>query len=215
MAELDLTNIAGSAIATPGAGVVALYSETTLKELAQKDDAGAIKQIVFGAKAQAVADQAGFAADTYLTGSAIALGAVSPLKIGSRYRLRFDVTKTAAGVVAPVLIVRFGTAGTVADAARVTFTFNAQTAVVDNGQFDIELLFRVVGAAAVIKGLAALRHNLAVTGLGSVNPAGWQQLTVTSGAFDSSVANSILGVSVNGGAAAAWTITLASSEFLY
>jgi len=174
-----------------------------------------IEQLVAGAMAQAVADQVGFAADTYLTGSSIALGPVSPLKIGSRYRLRFDVTKTAAGVATPIIIVRFGVAGTVADAARLTFTFNAQTAVVDNGQFDLELLFRSVGAAGVLKGLGTLRHNLAVTGLGSVNPAGFQQLNVTSAGFDMTVANSIIGVSVNGGAAAAWTITLASSEILY
>lgn len=215
MAELDLTNIAGSAISTPGPGVVALFSETTLKELQQKDDAGAIKQMLFGLKNQAVADVTGYAADTYLAGSSLALGAVSPLKVGSRYRLRFDVTKTAAGVAAPVIILRYGVNGSVADAAICTFTFNIQTAVIDNGVFEIEALFRVVGAAAVIKAWSTLRHNLAVTGLGSVNPAGWQQLLVLSGAFNSAVANSILGVSINGGAAAAWTTTLVESEILY
>lgn len=215
MAEMDLTNIAGASIATPAAGVTALFAETTLKEFQQKDDTGAIKPILFGAKNQAVADVTGYAADTYLFGSSLALGAVSPLRIGSRYRCRFDVTKTAAGVAAPQLILRYGTLGTVVDAAICTFNFNIQTAVIDNGEFTIEALFRVIGGAAVIKAWATLRHNLAATGLGSVNPAGWQQVLVLSAGFNSAVANSIIGLSVNGGAAAAWTTTLVEAETLY
>jgi len=207
MAELDLTNIAASSIATPAAGVSAFFTDNVAKRPFLKDDGGNLVGVLTNQSVTTPA--AGFAADTYLVGSSILLPN-GFARVGTCYRLSFDVTKTAAGVAAPVLIVRFGTAGSVADAARLTFTFNIQTAVVDNGIFDIIALFRTVGSGtlAVLQGISNLRHNLAVTGLGSVNPAGWQSLIVTSAGFDSTPNGSIIGCSVNGGAAAAWTISL-------
>jgi len=75
---------------------------------------------------------AGFAADTYLVGSSVPVP-LGLLKATSKYRCRFTVTKTAAGVATPIVTVRFGTAGSTADAARCTLTFAAQTAAVDEG----------------------------------------------------------------------------------
>lgn len=216
MSELDLTNIAAGSIATPAAGVSALYADVTSKLLALKNDSGGTYAFPLFLSNQSVSTPAAaFAADTYLVGSAIAIPAGFP-RVGMTYRLVFDVTKTAAGVAAPVIIVRIGTLGTTGDAARLTFTFNIQTAVVDNGEFSVLATFRTVGsgAAAVLQGLGTLRHNLAVTGLGSVNPAGFQQIPVTSAGFDSTVASSIIGASVNGGASAAWTITLVRAELV-
>lgn len=213
MAELDLTTIAASSISTPGSGVLATYADLTSKLLSTKNDAGVIQTLANGIKNQAVTTVAGYAADTYLVGSSIAIPSGQPI-VGARYHCVFDVTKTAAGVAAPVLIIRFGTAGSTADAAICTFTFNAQTAVVDNGVFEVWSVFRTVGAgtSAVLQGMSTLHHNLAVTGLGSVNPVGWQQVLVTSAGFNSTVASSIIGLSVNGGAAAAWTTTLVQAE---
>lgn len=215
MAELDLTAIAATSIQTPASGVGAAFFDSTLKLLSVKDDAGAVQVPTYGAKNQSVTTPgAGFAADTYLVGSSINLGAISQLKAGSRYHCLFDVTKSAAGTATPILIVRFGTAGAVTDAAILTFTFNLQTAVADNGTFEIFVTFRTIGSgtSAVLQGQAILRHNLAITGLGSVNPTGWQQVIVTSSGFNSTPANSIIGVSVNGGASAAWTITQVQAE---
>lgn len=212
MAELDLTNIAASSIATPASGVTAVYVDATTKNLSAKDDAGVVLQMLPALKNQSVAAATPFATDTYLVGSSFTIP--NAVRVGAQYRCIFDVTKTAAGVATPIIIVRFGTAGSTADAAILTFTFNAQTGVVDNGTFAIWLTFRTVGAgtSAVLQGMAILEHNLAVTGLGSVNPGGWQQLLATSSGFNSTVANSILGVSVNGGASAAWTVQLVQSE---
>lgn len=153
---------------------------------------------------------AGFAADTYLAGSAIAIPN-GLLKATSKYRCRFTVTKTAAGVAAPVIQVRFGTAGSVADVARCTLTFAAQTAVIDEGVFEVEVIFRTVGAAAVVQAVGILMHRLSVTGL-SVDVTGVK--FSTSAAFDSTVANSIIGLSVNGGASAAWTVAVVSAELV-
>ncbi len=46
MAELDLTAIAAASIATPAAGVGAVFIETTTKRLATKDDAAAVSNYV-------------------------------------------------------------------------------------------------------------------------------------------------------------------------
>lgn len=217
MSELIFTNIAGTGAATPSSGNSSCFIDSTSKLLSVKDDTGAIQPAFPGAKNGAVSTvSASFAADTYLVGSSIALGPTSILKAKSSYRCIFDVTKTAAGTATPIIIVRFGTAGSTADTALLTFTFNVQTAVADNGTFEVITTFRTVGAGttAVLVGQSILCHNLAITGLGSVNPNGWQQVLVTSAGFNSTVANSIIGLSVNGGASASWTITMVQAELL-
>jgi len=153
---------------------------------------------------------AGFATDTYLTGSSIAIPN-SSLQAGARYRLVFDVSKTAAGTATPIITIRVGTAGTTADTARLTFTFLAQTAVADIGTFEFWVTFRTVGSgtSAVIQGTGQVRHRLQITGLQNLVST---TLQVTSGGFDSTVSNLIIGASVNGGASAAWTVQMVQSE---
>lgn len=215
MSELDFTNIIETSINTPSAGVTALFIDTN-RRLRIKLDSGAVNTIVPRLRNASIASQSPFSSDTYLTGSSIALGpSPSPLQANTVYRCLFDVTKTAAGTATPIITVRFGTNGTITDAALFTFTFNAQTAVVDTGMFDIKLTFRAVGTTdATIQGVAILNHNLSITGLSSVNPHGWQQVIVTSGVFDSTVVNSTIGLSVNGGASAAWTVSLVQTDLL-
>lgn len=155
---------------------------------------------------------AGFASDTYLAGSALAIPP-SGLKAQSIYRCNFDVTKTGAGVVAPVINVRFGTAGAVGDTSRAALTFPAQTAVIDAGLFEITVVFRTVGSgtSAVLSARGLLQHGLSITGLStSVSPVALN----VGGGFDSTVAASIIGLSVNGGTSAAWTITTVDAELV-
>jgi hypothetical protein len=155
---------------------------------------------------------AGFAVDTYLAGSGVAIPA-GLLKATSKYRCRFTVTKTAAGTAAPIISVRFGTVGSIADAARCTLTFALQTAAIDEGVFDVEVVFRTVGAGttAVLQAVGTLAHRLSVTGL-SVDVTGVK--FSTSAGFDSTVAGSIIGLSVNGGLSAAWTVAVVSAELV-
>lgn len=159
-----------------------------------------------------VSDQVGFAADTYLIGSSIVIPN-GRLQAKSIYRCSFNVVKTAAGVATPIINIRFGTAGTTADASRGTLTWQAQTAVVDEGCFDIFATFRTVGGgtSAVLTTVGNLRHTLAATGLGVGNA---ESEIATSAGFDSTVANSILGLSVNGGASAAWTVSTVQAELI-
>jgi hypothetical protein len=155
---------------------------------------------------------AGFAADTYVAGSGLLIPN-GRLKAQTIYRCTFDVSKTAAGVATPIINVRIGTAGSTADASRGTHTFPAQTAVVDQGVFEVWAAFRTVGAgtAAVLQSRCRLTHGLSITGFStSVSPV----TVATSAGFDSTPNGSIIGISVNGGASAAWTITLVEAELV-
>lgn len=157
-----------------------------------------------------VAQQTGFAADTYLTGSAITIPA-SRLIAKTMYRCRFSVSKTGAGVATPIISPRIGTAGTTADTARGAITFAAQTAVADEGLVEVFVTFRTVGSGttAVTRVVGTLSHRLSITGL-STDVTGMK--TAASAGFDSTVAGLIIGLSVNGGTSAAWTVELVQAE---
>lgn len=159
---------------------------------------------------QMVASVTGYAADTYLVGSSIAIPS-GALKIGTRYHLIFNVSKTAAGLATPILNIRFGTGGVVGDASKCALTFTAQTAATDTGTFEVWATFRTVGSgtSAVLQCGARRDHGASITGFGTLVG---ETKVATSVGFDSTVANSIIGVSVNGGASASWTITLAQAE---
>lgn len=139
---------------------------------------------------------------TYLTGSNIS---TDNIKAGTVVTWNISVTKTAAGVVAPIFNVKLGTTGTTTDSTLLTFTGSAQTAVVDNGSFTIRCTFRSVGSGttAVLVGDYTLMHNLQTTGL-SVLPINYGFATSTG--FNSTVTGSVLGITVDTGAAAVWTI---------
>jgi hypothetical protein len=195
--------------ATPSAGQIILYGCTRTKKIKSRDDAG-VEAILGGIGSVSTANQAGFATDAYLTGSPIAIPN-NLLRVGSVYRLVLDMVKTAAGTATPIFIVRVGTAGTTADAARLTFTFAAGTAAVDTGTFELWVHVRTAGASAIITGMCRCLHHLAATGLTTTGAAGNAIILATSAAFDLTVANSIIGVSFNGGASFSGTNTLQQS----
>jgi hypothetical protein len=200
MADLLLATQAAPSAPSAGSGII--YLDSTSKRPAVMDDAGAALIYPGYRGNNSVTSQgAGFASDTYLVGSNILIPAGYP-RAGSRYRCSFDVSKSAAGTATPIIIVRFGIAGAIGDTARLTFTFGAATGAVDVGRFEIEALFRSVGGSGVLQGRAVCVHT---TASGLINTPG-QVLQVTSGAFDTAVANSYIGLSVNGGTSAAWTI---------
>lgn len=152
----------------------------------------------------------GFAADTYLTGSSILIPAAG-VKVGTHYLLRFRASKTAAGTATPIISVRFGTAQSTADTARLTFTLRAQTAAADEGIFDAEVAFTAAGATATLGGIAYSLHRQTTTGFSN---AVLGEAVATGAAFDATVASSYIGASVNGGASAAWTVTFVSAMLM-
>ena len=152
---------------------------------------------------------AGYAADTYLAGSSIGVP-TGGFVAGATYNSIFDMVKTAAGSAALVVTLRIGTAASTADAAICTFTFGAGTAAADSGTFMVEAHFRTVGSgtSAVVVGLIECSHALATTGLISTGASGFGQLVVVSSGFNSTIASTFIGLSVNGGASFSGTNTL-------
>lgn len=163
------------------------------------DATGNLKVSVTSAGNTNIADQGpGFAADTYITGSNTQIGA--RVKQSSYLKWKITASKTAAGTVAAAFNIRVGTAGTVADTARVTHTLAAATAAADAGCFEIDAVFRAVGASATIQSSLKLYHQSA-----GFTTAGNIFSNVTSSAFALGTADYI-GISLNAGTAAAWTI---------
>ena len=153
----------------------------------------------------------GFASDTYVTNSAIIIPQAR-IKAGSVYRCKITLTKTAASTGTPAFSVRYGTAGTTADTARLSLTgTTAQTAAADTGEILFEVTFRSVGSgtSAVIAGDVRLSHTLATTGFAT---RANYIVRATSAGFDSTPANSRIGISINGGTSSAWTVETVVAE---
>lgn len=204
-----------SAPATPAASKVLMYQDNSPRpRMVRIDDTGVPIVMLDSANHALNAFSAstvsgGYASDTYLAGSGIAIPTAGGWKAGTRYRLAFDMTKTAAGVATPILTVRLGTAGTTADPAILALTFGAGTAAVDTGLFELLLTFRTVGAgtSAVVQGVARCGHHLAATGLTSTGASGTGIITGTSAGF-ASTTQTVIGCSFNGGASFSGTCTL-------
>lgn len=165
--------------------------------------------------AASITPQTGFATDTYIAGSSPVGWDHTRLQAGSFYRIKAYMTKTAASTATAVFTLRLGTAGTTADAAICTFTFaGAQTAATDKGFLEILANFHSVGSgtAAVLEGTLFLMHNSGTGFLGS-GTIFMQPLNVTSAGFDSTTPTHI-GVSLNAGASASWTLTTVQADVL-
>lgn len=168
------------------------------------EPAAAAPPIVYNAS---LADQGpGFATDTYIDGSNLLIG--GRIKVGTILRWIVHATKTAAGSATPIWIIRFGTAGTIADTARCTMTSPAGTAASDTARWEIDAVCRVSSATGVFAAAVGCEHTLDSTGFSVGNGAA----RVTSGTFDTTVAGIQAGISVNGGASAAWTIQAVTAE---
>ena len=211
MATLTLTT--NAAPSTPSSGKAVVYVDSTTKLLTSVNDAGVTQTAPLWKFNQSVTSQgAGFSSDTYLVGSNISIPSGYP-RVGTLYHATFDVSKTNLGSATPIVVLRIGTLGTTGDAAICTFTFTNGTANADVGTFEVWGVFRTVGSgtSAVVQGRAECRHGTSAT-TGLVNLVA-PTLQVTSSGFDSTVANSIIGLSVNGGASASWTVQLVTAEF--
>lgn len=201
-----------SASATPAAGQVAVFAETVGKRMSYKDDAGKTYTLgVGGIRNFATASVNPYSSDTYVAGSSITIPASLTLQVGSQYRCKISLSRTAGGGVAtPILTLRIGTLGTTGDAAIATFTGVASTSAVDAGFIEVLFTVRTVGAAATSQGTYSLTHNLA----NAVGLAGTNVIETAGTAFNSTTASLIIGVSLNYGASATTTTTQVEAELL-
>lgn len=194
----------GSALAIDDTFLVNDLSDTTqgapgsLKNMIPVELSSGLRRIFSSVSTARVMNGAG-ATDTYMTGSAIAIPAGYPA-VGTRYKCKFDMAKTAAGVLTPTVIVRIGTAGSTADSNRLQFVFGAGTAVAEKTEFELDVSFRTVGSgtSAILAGCCTIKGHLSTTGMSN----GVRALAAITGlGFDSTVSNLIIGVSFNGGTA--------------
>ena len=183
---------------TPAAGQGVIFIDT-YNILCMKDEAG----IIWGRSENAsIASQgAGFATDTYVTDSDIRIPSFS-FQVRTLLRWSISASKTAASTATPIYTLRVGSNRSTADTARLTLTGPAQTAAADVGVLHIYVIVRSIGAAGIIQGTAAWDHNLGTaTGFGGSAEG-------TSAGFDNSALGGLyIGLSINGGTSAAWTIT--------
>lgn len=192
---------------TPSAGQAVLSVNTTTKRLVTVDDAGYKRTLGYTNFSTALQTPTA-AARTYMTGSNILIPA-GTLQIGTLFRWTFDITKTGAGIAASTYDICFGTAGTTADTARVSFTKPAGTAVIDAGQITITAVVRgPIGASCVVAGHFQMTHNLQITGH-AVIPC--VDVTTVSAAFDVTAVTNI-GVCATTGASDAITTQLLIAE---
>lgn len=134
-----------------------------------------------------VTDQTINAASSALLAGSLLSIPVSKLRIGTMFRFRIGLSKTAAGTAANTFIFRLGTNGTIADAAILTFTLPVGTAVIDTGNIDITITIRgPLSTSCVAQGRLTMVHNLSATGLATIPCV---VLNVLSGSFDATVAN--------------------------
>jgi hypothetical protein len=153
---------------------------------------------------------AGFATDTYITGSSILIHP-GALKVGSMYSVVIRVSKTAAGTATPIVNIRFGTNGTTADTSRGTLTWTAGTAAADDGIIQIWMTVTASGTSGTIRTVGRITHKLSVTGLTGTAAVSETEVA-DSGTFDQTVANSYIGLSLNAGGSAAWTVHLVQAK---
>ena len=203
---LDTESVPG----TPAAGQAIVYVDNVSKRLSMKDDAGNVRSLSltnFSTSAQAPTA----ATLTYLTGSALAIPS-GKMQIGSMFRWKFNMTKTAAGVAASTIDIRIGTNGTTADTARLTFTKPAGTAVVDEAWCEVVMTVRgPLSASGIVVGTFNMTHNLQITGHAIIPCV---VATVVSSAFDVTIASLIVGLTITTGAADAITIQHVQSEVI-
>lgn len=194
---LDTKNTSGDPSGTNGA----MYYNSNMGKFRCQEN-GSWKNCLSSPTNASTADQAVSASTTaYLAGSSIPLSG-SVLKAGSTFVWRVSVAKTGTGTAAVSFDVRFGTNGTTADTSRITFTPATGTAATDTGVYTIMATVRSVSATGVIAGNISLVHNTPTAGLSSNSGT----INVTSGTFDNTNVNGIIGLSVTTGASVPLTV---------
>ena len=188
----------------------AVLKDTSGRWVKYSDNGAKIVDVDTGAQlfGFSTTSQAGFAADTYVTGSFIKFPRAP--RVGPVSSCRFDATKTAAGPAAPILQVRIGTSASTGDTSRASHTYGVGTAVASTGTFEMYVLFRSIGASGVIQTRSTL-DSLPSSGISST----LKSVVATSAAFDTTVADSGVGLSFNGGASFSGTIQLVDATLLY
>lgn len=131
------------------------------------------------------------------------------LKVGTRLRWVWQMTKTAAGSAGSTVDVGFGPLGTTADAVVLSFAKPAGTAAADEARCTLECLVKSISATGALVGEFTLIHNLSATGHAAVPCVA---VFTLSGAVDTTPQNGIFSLNLTTGAADAITISMVDAE---
>jgi hypothetical protein len=200
--------------ATPAAGIVTGYFDTTLKRFASIDESGKITKYPYVLTNGSTAAVSGaYASDTYLAGSSITIPTAGDWSVSQSYYCMFDMVKTGAGTAQFTITIRMGTLGTTGDASVLALAFAVGTGVIDTGVFEVWAGFRTVGSgtSAVLQGMTRCTHHLAATGLITTGASGTGIILGTSSGFNSTT-QTIIGLSVNGGGSFSGTNTIVQAQ---
>lgn len=125
---------------------------------------------------------------TYLDGSTYTVPITVGVNPGTTLTWRWTMTKTAAGSSPSTIDIAVGTAGTVADISRVSFTKPAGSGVVDTATCEVVATVYPSGASCIIKGTFRMIHALPSTGHAIIPCV---NVISTSAAFDITTATKI------------------------
>lgn len=201
MADVLIDN--ETAPGTPAAGKSIVWVDSGSKKLAVIDDTGRINGVL--SRNDATASQgAGFAVDTYVTNSGILIPSFG-MKALQLYRWTISLSKTAAGVAAPIIAVRVGVNQSTADTARLTLTgVVASVATATQGLLTVNVAVRNIAAGGVVAGGFGFTHpNFGDGGSG-----------VSAGFDNTALAGQFIGLSFNGGIGASITLTHVAAELI-
>ena len=160
-----------------------------------------------------IADQVGFDVDTYVADSNIIIPSHG-FALRSMFYWRISASKTADGLASPVYSIRVGTGLSTLDTAILQLTGSPQTADTDNGVLHVMATVRAIGTLTVVQGSAWWVHK----GKSGSHAVGFcedntGQVDGTSATFDSTAfAGQYIGLSIDAGTDAAWTITQVHSQ---
>lgn len=155
------------------------------------------------------------ATEAVIAGSQIVLP-VGGLQIGSRFRWKLSMTKTAAGTGTSSILVKTNTTTTLAvgttggAATFATFSGDTETAAADTAVWDIELVIKTINATTgTATGTLTAQNALAVTGFFTV---GVKAQTKAITAQNTSATVLAIGLSVTTGAADVVTVNYVTAE---
>jgi hypothetical protein len=101
---------------------------------------------------------------TQITGSVMLLPQQA-FQIGTVFRWKVPIAKTAVGTAGRLLQIRIGTAGTIADPVVQSWAAGTATTAVDQGWMDVTYVITALGATATGAGMMQLHHGGGLTGL--------------------------------------------------
>lgn len=212
MSDIQLATQSGPT--TPAASNGIVFLDTNAEILCVKNAAG--RYLARSTNASVAADATGFAVETWVTGSDLKIPSFS-MQTKSCFTWRISASKTALGTATPIYNILTGSNRSTADTKRLTLTGPAQTAIADIGTLIIMVTTRIVSSVGTIQGTAWWEHrgtaaNTTTSGTGFANDT-TGHVEGTSGTFDNTALGGLyISLSMNGGAAAAWTLTQVQAE---